>query len=269
MIVGKGISVYAMVAMFVLGGLGFGLASEQSASSVFDALVERAKAQIGQLVSDALPDEVADLLSDLGVPSGVSGPATAKGAPVPPSAAEARQQLASLPVAPARGMSTYDREAFAHWSNAQEFGWKVSDSSCDTRNAALIRDAKPGTKPVVGDYCDVESGRWVDPYTGNVYTDPADMDIDHVVALGNAWRSGASRWTDGRREAYANDPEVLLTAEDDANQEKSDYGPEEWQPPNGDYHCEYSRRYISIKSDFRLATTGAEKAALREMLSTC
>ncbi len=264
MIVGKGISVYAMVAMFVLGGLGFGLASEQSASSVFDALVEQAKAEIGQLVSDVLPDGLSDLLP--GGLLGISGPSTARGAPVPPSAAEARQQLAGLRVTAAGSMASYDREAFEHWSTAQDFGWKVSDVSCDTRNAALIRD---GRKVVVRDYCDVQSGKWVDPYTGNVYTDPADMDIDHVVALGNAWRSGASRWTDARREAYANDPEVLLTAEDDANQEKSDYGPEAWQPPNGDYHCEYSRRYISIKSDWRLATTGAEKAALREMLSTC
>ncbi len=264
---GKGISVYAMVAMFVLAGLGYQLVSEQSASRVFDALVEKAKVEIGQLVSDVLPDEFADLLPD-GVPTSPmgSGPSTAKGAPVPPSAAVAREQLAGLDVAPAGSMSTYDREAFAHWSNAQEFGWRVADSSCDTRDAALLRD---GRKVVVGEYCDVESGRWVDPYTGNVYTDPADMDIDHVVALGNAWRSGASRWTDARREAYANDPEVLLTAEDDANQEKSDYGPEEWVPPNGDYHCEYSRRYVSIKSDWRLTTTGAEKAALREMLSTC
>lgn len=68
--------------------------------------------------------------------------------------------------------------------------------------------------------CDVEVGRWLDPYTGSTYTDPADIDIDHVVPLANAWRSGASGWSEAEREAYANDPEVLLSAEDNANQEK-------------------------------------------------
>jgi hypothetical protein len=82
--------------------------------------------------------------------------------------ADARQALQKLEVKPSGSMAGYSREKFPHWSDAQEFGWKVSDSSCDARDAALIRD---GTDVKVGKGCDVTSGKWLDPYTGNTYTD--------------------------------------------------------------------------------------------------
>ncbi|MDQ3590168.1 MAG: HNH endonuclease family protein, partial [Actinomycetota bacterium] len=123
-------------------------------------------------------------------------------------------------------MAGYSRERFPHWSDAEEFGWDVQDTSCDVRDAALIRDGK---NVHVGEGCDVTSGEWLDPYTGRTYTDPAEIDIDHVVPLANAWRSGASSWGEARREQYANDQQVLLSAEDNANQEKGDKGPEAWK----------------------------------------
>ena len=197
--------------------------------------------------------------------TGSSGPAAAEGAPAPPSAEETRGLLAGLAVAPAGSMAGYSREEFPHWSNASEFGWSA-DASCDARDASLIRD---GEDVEVGSGCDVGSGEWLDPYTGRTYTDPQDIDIDHVVALANAWRSGASGWSLADRERYANDPGVLLSAEDDANQEKGDKGPEAWQPPNAAYHCEYARRWVDIKSDWGLSVNEAEKSALEEMLATC
>jgi hypothetical protein len=121
----------------------------------------------------------------------------------------------------------------------------------------------------VGSGCKVTSGSWYDPYTDQTFADPSDIDTDHVVALGNAWRSGASSWTDEERERYANDPEVLLSVEDNANQSKGDKGPEAWKPPNHDYWCEYARRWIWIKSDWHLTVNPAEKSSLREMLETC
>jgi hypothetical protein len=102
-------------------------------------------------------------------------------------------------------------------------------------------------------------------------TDSSEVDIDHVVPLANAWRSGASStaWSTADREEYANDPEVLLSADDAANQIKGDKGPEAWKPPNGDYWCEYARRWIWIKSDWDLSINANEKTALNEMLATC
>jgi Protein of unknown function (DUF1524) len=180
--------------------------------------------------------------------------------------ADAGKALKRLEVSPPGSMAGYDREDFPHWSDAQEFGWDVSDSACDVREAALIRD---GEDVVVAEGCDVESGRWLDPYTERTYTDPLDIDIDHLVPLANAYRSGASGWDEAERERYANDPDNLLSVEDNANQEKGDKGPEAWKPPNRAIWCQYARRWIGVKSDYALTVNPQEKAALREMLATC
>jgi hypothetical protein len=179
--------------------------------------------------------------------------------------AAAGKTLQRLEVSPPGSMAGYVRETFPHWSDAQEFGWNVSDSACDVREAALIRD---GQDLVVGEGCDVESGRWRDPYTTTrAYTDP--LDIDHLVPLANAYRSGASGWGEAKRERYANDPDNLLSVEDNANQEKGDKGPEAWKPPNRTIWCSYARRWISVKSDYTLSINPQEKAALKQMLSAC
>jgi hypothetical protein len=185
----------------------------------------------------------------------------ANGGQVPANAGKA---LKKLEVSPPGSMAGYDREDFPHWSDAQEFGWDVSDSACDVREAALIRD---GEDVAVGEGCDVESGRWLDPYTKRTYTDPLDIDIDHLVPLANAYRSGASEWAE--RERYANDPDNLLSVEDNANQEKGDKGPEAWKPPNRAIWCSYAKRWIGVKSGYALTINPQEKAALREMLATC
>ncbi len=180
--------------------------------------------------------------------------------------ADAGKALKGLEVSPPGSMAGYDREAFPHWSDAQEFGWNVSDSACDVREAALIRD---GEDVVVGEGCEVEGGRWRDPYTTRTYTDPLGIDIDHLVPLANAYRTGASRWDEAERERYANDPGNLLSVEDNANQEKGDKGPEAWKPPNRAIWCQYARRWIGVKSGYDLTVNPQEKAALREMLATC
>ena len=174
--------------------------------------------------------------------------------------------IKGLEVAPSGSMAGYDREDFPHWSDAQEFGWDVSDSACDVREAALIRD---GEDVVVGEGCDVESGRWLDPYKTRTYTDPLDIDIDHLVPLANAYRSGAFEWDTAERERYANDPDNLLSVEDNANQEKGDKGPEAWKPPNRAIWCQYARRWIGVKSGYALTINPQEKAALKQMLTTC
>lgn len=201
--------------------------------------------------------------------SGGSGPASATGAPASPSAAQARQQLAGLKVAPAGSMSGYSREKFPHWaSDGTVYGWREPDGSCDVRDDALIRDgAPPGVR--INSDCTITAGKWQDPYTGKTLADSSDVDIDHVVPLANAWRGGASSWSTSDREKYANSPQVLLSVEDSANQEKGDKGPEAWKPPNRSYYCEYARRWVWIKSDWHLTITSAEKSALRRMLGTC
>ena len=188
-----------------------------------------------------------------------------------PSAEAARRQLSELRVRSAGSMAGYSREKFPHWSDAEEFGWKIpggtpDPESCDVRDAALIRD---GQRERVEEYCDVVSGRWLDPYSGQTYTDPADIDIDHIVPLANAWRSGASSWSTMKRERFANVPRDLLSVDDGLNQSKGDKGPEAWKPPRKAYWCTYSKRWIGVKHSWKLSVTGAERSALKQMLGTC
>ena len=185
--------------------------------------------------------------------------------------ATSAEKLAELQVRPEGSMVDYSRDKFPHWSDAQEYGWRLpagtpDPGSCDVREAALIRD---GEEEVVGGGCSVESGRWFDPYTGNTYLQPSEIDIDHVVPLANAWRSGAASWGPAKRERFANVPPDVLAVEDNANQAKGDKGPEAWKPPRGAYHCVYSKKWINIKYQWKLSVTRAEKSALKQMLSTC
>jgi hypothetical protein len=194
--------------------------------------------------------------------------ATAQAAP---SADAARRQLSELKVRPAGSMAGYSREEFPHWSDAQEFGWKLpgrtpDPESCDARDAALIRD---GREERVDAYCDVASGSWFDPYGGQTYTDPEDIDIDHIVPLANAWRSGASSWNTAKRESFANVSRDLLSVDDGLNQSKGDKGPEAWKPPRKAYWCVYAKRWIGIKHYWDLSVTGAERSALKQMLDRC
>jgi hypothetical protein len=188
-----------------------------------------------------------------------------------PSAGAARRQLSELRVRPAGSMAGYSREEFPHWSDAREFGWKLpggtpDPESCDARDAALIRDAR---EERVEAYCDVASGSWFDPYGGQSYTDPGDIDIDHIVPLANAWRSGASSWSTTKRESFANVPRDLLSVDDGLNQSKGDKGPEAWKPPRKAYWCVYAKRWIGIKHYWNLSVTGAERSALKQMLGRC
>lgn len=120
--------------------------------------------------------------------------------------------------------------------------------------------------------CRVIAGEWVDPYSGTIYTDPGDLDIDHIVALENAHVSGAWTWDTQRRRDYANylgDPEHLLAVRDTLNQSKGARGPESWKPPRVEYWCTYAAAWARIKATWQLTMTAAETAAVAEMRATC
>src|SRR4051794_2958741 len=114
---------------------------------------------------------------------GLAGTASAT-PPGIPSASTARSELAALRVAPDGSQAGYSRDLFPHWSTVS--------GSCNTREQVLKRD---GTSVVVGSSCAATSGRWYSPYDGATWTAASDVDIDHVVPLAEAWRSGANSWT--------------------------------------------------------------------------
>ncbi|KAF7512678.1 hypothetical protein GJ744_000245 [Endocarpon pusillum] len=184
-------------------------------------------------------------------------------APVPPnipSGSTARSQLAALRVAPVGSQTGYSRDLFPHWS--------TQSGTCNTREVVLKRD---GTNVVQDSSCAATSGRWYSPYDGAVWTQASDIDIDHMVPLSNAWKSGASSWTTARREQFANDlsnPQ-LIAVTDDVNQAKGDKGPEDWLPPLTSYYCTYAAMWVKVKYEYNLSVNSAEKSTLQSLLSGC
>ncbi|NJP99166.1 HNH endonuclease family protein [Streptomyces zingiberis] len=177
-----------------------------------------------------------------------------------PTAEQARTELAGLKVAPHGSMSGYSRSKFPHWSELGE--------NCNTRETVLERD---GTDVSQDEECRAVSGRWVSVYDDKTFTDASDLDIDHMVPLANAWRSGANTWTQEKRKEFANDLEgpQLLAVSAATNRSKGDQGPDEWQPPSEGYWCTYARAWVSVKSGYELSVTEAEKDTLTDMLGTC
>ncbi|MEU1811029.1 HNH endonuclease family protein [Micromonospora aurantiaca (nom. illeg.)] len=188
-----------------------------------------------------------------------AGPAAAT-PPGIPSKATAQSRLNALTVAAEGSTSGYSRSLFPHWVTIS--------GSCDTREQVLKRD---GTSVVVNSSCQATSGRWYSPYDGATWTAASDVDIDHVVPLAEAWRSGANTWTTSRRQSFANDlshPQ-LIAVTDNVNQSKGDQDPSTWQPPRSSYRCTYSKMWISVKYTWGLRLQSSEKSALQSMLNTC
>ncbi|MGW3891620.1 HNH endonuclease family protein [Micromonospora chokoriensis] len=177
-----------------------------------------------------------------------------------PSKATAQSQLNALTVAAQGSSSGYSRDLFPHWITVS--------GSCNTREQVLKRD---GTSVVVDSSCAATSGRWYSPYDGATWTAASDVDIDHVVPLAEAWRSGANSWTTSRRQSFANDlsrPQ-LIAVTDNVNQSKGDQDPSTWQPPLSSYRCTYSKMWITVKYTWGLTLQSSEKSALQSMLNTC
>jgi hypothetical protein len=199
------------------------------------------------------------LITSVVVTAVLASPASAD-PPDIPSAAVAQVELDALTVAPEDPMTGYSRELFPHWSTVS--------GSCNTREAVLQRD---GTNVVVSSTCAALSGSWFSPYDGATWTAASDIDIDHIVPLAEAWRSGASSWTTNRRQGFANDlggPQ-LIAVTDNVNQAKGDQDPSTWQPPRTSYRCTYSKMWIRTKHRWGLRLQSSERSALQVMLDTC
>ncbi|EFL93556.1 hypothetical protein HMPREF0574_1286 [Mobiluncus curtisii subsp. curtisii ATCC 35241] len=176
-------------------------------------------------------------------------------------------ELCALKVRKDAGPDGYQRDLFGA-------GWMDPDGNgCDTRADILARDFQSPRFDDSAKPCRLTGGTFHDPYTGKTMqfeTPPGrKVQIDHVVALGNAWKSGAWAWTKAQREAYANDPSVLLAADGPANQQKSDASADAWMPSNRNFRCAYARQQIDIKYRWNLTVTAPEKAALLSALAKC
>ncbi|MET9297373.1 HNH endonuclease family protein [Streptomyces sp. NPDC003077] len=180
--------------------------------------------------------------------------------PTPPSAATARTQLAQLTERPQGSQDGYSRDKFPHWSD--------QGNNCNTREVVLKRD---GTNVEQDTKCAAVRGKWVSAYDGATWTQASDLDIDHVVPLSEAWKSGAAQWTTERRRQFANDltHSQLIAVTDNVNQEKGDKDPAKWLPPKTSYRCMYARMWVNVKHVYGLTADSAEKAALKRILDAC
>ncbi|MGW7051333.1 HNH endonuclease family protein [Streptomyces sp. NPDC054887] len=190
----------------------------------------------------------------------LTAPTAQASPPTPVSAATARTYLAGL-TERAEGSSTgYSRDKFPHWI--------TQSGTCNTREVVLKRD---GVNVQQDSSCAAVSGSWYSEYDGATWTLASDLDIDHVVALAEAWRSGASGWTTSQRQAFANDltrPQ-LIAVTDNVNQAKSDLDPAEWLPSRTAYRCTYARMWVHVKHHWNLSVDSAEKSALQGVLNAC
>jgi hypothetical protein len=195
--------------------------------------------------------------------------------PVPPpdpdteTPTDAATALAVLPVKGRAPLTGYSRARFGPaWTD-------IDRNGCDQRNQVLARDLtgeqiKPGTRG-----CVVASGTLHDPYTGRTIAfhrgekTSSAVQIDHVVALGDAWQTGAQQLDAPTLLEFANDPLNLLAVDGRTNQSKGDSDAASWLPPDKGYRCAYVSRQVAVKRHYRLWVTPAERAAIAGVLAGC
>lgn len=196
------------------------------------------------------------------------------GEPVDPLVAAARGALPQLEVKGRAPKTGYDRDLFGQsWTDdvSVEFG----RNGCDTRNDILQRDLRditfrPGTRD-----CVVLTGVLEGPYTGERIDfvrgqdTSSEVQIDHVVAMSDAWQKGAQQLTEEQRRDFANDPLNLLAVAGWANQQKGDGDTATWLPPRREFRCSYVSRQVLVKDRYGLWVTQAERDAMDRVLAGC
>jgi hypothetical protein len=214
-------------------------------------------------VEDWLRPTLRDLGLDLPERDAVPGPADEIGDGGRRAAAQALALLAEVPVEAER-RSGYDREDWPHWLD--------DDGDCmDTRQEVLRVESLEAVR-ISPDGCRVETGLWRDAYTGESFRDPTRLDVDHLVPLAEAYRSGGYAWSRQRRAAYANDLDdsrSLIAVSASANRSKGDQGPEEWRPPEEAHLCRYVADWVTVKVRWNLSMDERERVTVGNILQAC
>jgi hypothetical protein len=180
----------------------------------------------------------------------------------------ARTELDGLAVKGRTPKTGYAREEFGPaWAD-------VDRNGCDTRNDVLARDLTEVAFEDGTDDCVVVSGTLVDPFGGDTIAfergpRSADVQIDHVVPLSDAWQKGAQQWDAGKRQRFANDPANLLAVDGPLNSAKGDGDAATWLPPSTGYRCAYVVRQVRVKAAYGLWVTQAEHDAMDRQLDGC
>ena len=160
----------------------------------------------------------------------------------------------------------YVRTKFKHWITISRAG----QVGCDSRKSVIIDESL--VKPTIEKGCVLTGGKWLSIYDNLEVIDAGKLDVDHMVPLAEAWDSGASAWTDLKRQQYANDmvdPRHLIAVTGSSNRSKSDQDPAEWMPTNQGYWCTYIENWVSIKARWSLSVDKTEKTFITNSLKKC
>ncbi|GHB12729.1 MULTISPECIES: HNH endonuclease family protein [Streptomyces] len=212
-----------------------------------------------------LPIAALTLASALALPGCEITDGPADTAPGPVSANSALGATDGLTVKGRAPKTGYERSAFGS-------AWLDTDrNGCGTRDDILAEQLDDVSRD--SDGCKVLSGVLdPDPYTGGrvaFVRGRSKVDIDHLVALSDAWQKGAQKWSDSKRRAFANDPLNLVAADSSANRRKGDGDTATWLPPNKEYRCTYVAGQVAVKKKYGLWVTAAEKDAMTTVLKSC
>lgn len=232
----------------------------------------RLRSLVRARVGRSLTAAASSLVLLLGLGLGTAAPAAAQEAanaadnaeilalpPGIPSNAAAQTQLNSLTVAAESNQGSYDRDLFPHWINVQ--------GNCSARQYVLLRD---GSNVQTDSNCQPTSGSWFSEYDGvTEASNVSQIHIDHLVALAEAWRSGAHAWTTSQRQAFANDVNSpqLWAVSASSNTSKSDHDPANWMPSRTAVRCDFTRAWINVKYRYNLSADQAERNALQSHLN--
>lgn len=178
-----------------------------------------------------------------------------------PSSREVRRAAAPFPSIeqPVRVGGAYDRSLFDHWID--------EDHDCLNTRHELLMKMSTGTVATGSNRCTVSRGRWNDPYTGKIFYDARDLDVDHLVPLKWAWEHGASGWSSDQRRKFANDESNLFAVQASVNRQKGALGPLQWLPPDHSFHCQYILRFTRIVRMYGLDLSNGENEAMQRLRS--
>jgi hypothetical protein len=159
-------------------------------------------------------------------------------------------------------VTLYDRSDWPHWLD--------NDRDCqNTRHEILIQTS---TKPIefkTDNECNVLTGEWYDPYSGDTFTISKDLDLDHIVPLKFAHGHGGDKWSREHKAMFANDLDNLILAKASLNRQKGAKGPAEWLPPNYPYRCEYIGRFNAVMHKYELTYIPSEQRIVNRMIKAC
>lgn len=186
---------------------------------------------------------------------------------------EATSALNSLTVRNPTNAS-YNRDDWKHWVNIRSC-WSVREEVLSleaTPGSLQLKDSNGNATDNLANACEIVAGEWIDPYSGKTFTNPSDLDVDHMIPLSYANSAGGSEWDSAKKQDYANSltyPNHLIAVDKGENRSKSDKGPGEWKPSNTAHHCQYAKDWIAISTTWNLTVSNSDVAALKEMLGTC